>query len=156
MTEKWHLYEMKPGLASVIICNYNYERYVGAAISSALAIDWPDVEVIVVDDGSTDGSAKVIEAFGPRGVTALFRQNGGQAVAAADGYRHSRGEWVLFLDSDDMVDPSIVRDAVAAMKPGWSMIQFQMKVIDENGELLGNIFPKYRDVVTPPEIRNWV
>ncbi|MBR1151583.1 glycosyltransferase family 2 protein [Bradyrhizobium sp. JYMT SZCCT0428] len=150
------MHEMKSGLLSVIICNYNYERYVGAAISSALAIDWPDVEVIVVDDGSIDGSTKVIETFVPRGVIPLFRQNRGQAAAAADGYRHSRGEWILFLDADDVVGPSIVHDAVAAMKPGWSMIQFQMKVIDENGKPLDSIFPMYRNDSTPSSIRRWV
>jgi glycosyltransferase involved in cell wall biosynthesis len=156
MTEKWHMHEMRPGLLSVIICNYNYRRYVGAAISSALAIDWPDVEVIVIDDGSKDGSTDLIESFVSCGVTAFFRQNRGQAVAASEGYRHSRGEWILFLDADDMVDPSIVRDAVVVMRPGWSMIQFQMKVIDENGKSLNSVFPMYRSDSTPSSIRRWV
>ena len=57
---------------SVVIPNYNYARFVGDAIDSALGLDWPHVEVIVVDDGSTDGSRAVIEAYGPR-ITALFR-----------------------------------------------------------------------------------
>ena len=154
--ENWHIHEMKRGLLSVIICNYNYETYVGAAISSALAIDWPNLEVIVVDDGSKDGSIEVIETFVSQGVTALFQNNKGQAEAAADGFRHSRGEWILFLDADDMVEPSIVREAVAVMRPGWSMIQFQMKVVDQTGKPLGSVFPKYRNDVTPLAIRNWV
>lgn len=145
-----------PGLVSVIICNYNYESYVGEAISSALAINWPTVEVIVVDDGSTDGSAKVIERFAPRGVRCLLQANRGQAMAAAAGFRQSRGEWILFLDADDLVEPTIVRDAVEVMRPNWSMIQFQMNVINETGELLNNIFPKYRPDVNPSSIRRWV
>jgi len=65
---------------SVIIPNYNYDQYVGAAIESALAIDWPDVEIIVVDDGSTDNSRAVIEAFGSK-ITAIFQENASQAAA---------------------------------------------------------------------------
>src|SRR5215472_15830088 len=57
---------------SVIIANYNYRNFVGAAITSALAVDWPDKEVIVVDDASTDDSRSVIDGF--RGqVAAYFR-----------------------------------------------------------------------------------
>jgi len=147
---------VKVGLVSIIICNYNYERFVEASISSALAVDWPQVEVIVVDDGSTDRSREVIEGFASRGVTALFRPNKGQARAADEGYRYSRGEWILFLDADDTVDPSIVREAVAAMKPGWSMIQCQMMGVDEFGRSLNNIFPRYRKDITPTLIRRWV
>lgn len=155
--EDWHIYETTPRMLSVIICNYNYERYIGDAISSALAIDWPHLEVIVVDDGSADGSAAVIESFlSDRRATALFRENRGQAGAAAEGFRHSRGEWILFLDADDVVEPSIVRDAVEVMKPNWSMIQFQMNVIDESGKFLHNVFPKYRPDVNPSSIRKWV
>ena len=51
---------------SVIIANYNYRDFVGAAIESALAVDWPDKEVIVVDDASTDDSRSIIEGFGGR------------------------------------------------------------------------------------------
>jgi glycosyltransferase involved in cell wall biosynthesis len=155
--ENWHIYDTTPRMLSVIICNYNYERYIADSISSALAIDWPDVEVIVVDDGSTDGSAAVIKRFLlDRRVTALFRENRGQASAAAEGFRHSRGEWILFLDADDVVEPSIVCDAAAVMKPNWSMIQFQMMLINESGALLHNTFPKYRPDVNPSSIRKWV
>ena len=49
---------------SIVIPNYNYGRFVGQAIESALAVEWPDLEVIVVDDGSTDNSREVIESFG--------------------------------------------------------------------------------------------
>jgi glycosyltransferase involved in cell wall biosynthesis len=57
---------------SIIIANYNYRDFVGAAIESALAVDWPDKEVIVVDDASTDDSRSIREGF-PGRVTACFR-----------------------------------------------------------------------------------
>ncbi|MBL8538965.1 MAG: glycosyltransferase family 2 protein, partial [Betaproteobacteria bacterium] len=71
-------------LVSVIICNYNYAQFVAAAIESALALDWPRVEVIVVDDGSTDGSRSVTEGYTPR-VSLLTQSNSGQATAAKAG-----------------------------------------------------------------------
>lgn len=140
-------------LASVIICNYNYEKFVGEAISSALNLDWTRVEVIVVDDGSTDRSRTIIESFASRGVKMIFRANRGQASAAEEGYRNSQGKWIVFLDADDTVHPSLIREARAVMRPGWSMIQFQMKLVDETGRFLGSVFPKYNKHTTPEKIR---
>src|SRR5215467_9469574 len=65
---------------SVIIANYNYQDFVGAAISSALAIDWPDKEVIVVDDASTDDSRTIIEGYSGK-VAAYFRPKSNQLGA---------------------------------------------------------------------------
>src|SRR5262245_53352290 len=146
---------MNDALLSIIITNRNYESYVGAAISSALAVDWPRIEVIVVDDGSTDRSRDIINGFAPRGIRPIFIANGGQAKAAAHGFHHSRGDWIIFLDSDDMLDPSIVREATDVMRPGWSMIQFQMTAVDGLGRPLGRIFPRYRAGTSPDSIRRW-
>jgi glycosyltransferase involved in cell wall biosynthesis len=143
-------------MLSVIITNYNYERYVGEAIRSALEIDWPKVEIIVADDGSTDGSRQIIESFYSRGIQAIFGENHGQSRAAEEGYRVCAGDWILFLDSDDLVEPSIVREALKVMKPGWSLIQFQMRVIDGQGKDLRRIFPKYSKWVSSQAIRSWL
>ena len=99
-----------PRLASVIITSFNYERYLAQAIDSALAQTWPAVEVIVVDDGSTDGSPTIIERYGPR-VHAVFKSNGGQGSALNVGFASSRGEIVLFVDSDDALLPHAVERA---------------------------------------------
>ena len=69
-----------PLCVSIIISNYNYGRFLSAAIDSALAQTYQTVEVIVVDDGSTDNSREVIESYGDR-ITALFQKNGKQAAA---------------------------------------------------------------------------
>jgi len=87
---------------SVIIPNYNYQQFVGAAIDSALNLDWPDVEVIVIDDGSTDGSRAVIAGYGTRILT-ILQPNSGQLVACNQGLAASHGEIVIFLDSDDVL-----------------------------------------------------
>ena len=76
---------------SIVVNNYNYARFLGAAFDSALAQNYPHREVVVVDDGSTDGSREVIEAYGTR-VIPICRENGGQGAAFNSGFSASRGE----------------------------------------------------------------
>ncbi|HEV8550231.1 MAG TPA: glycosyltransferase [Polyangiaceae bacterium] len=144
-----------PLLVSVVIANHDYEAYVGEAIDSALGLDWPNVEVIVVDDGSTDGSRAVIERYGAR-ITTIFQANAGQCAACNAGFARSRGDVVIFLDSDDLLDPSLVRELSAVWRPGVSKVQFQMKTVDAQGRPTGSVFPQFRRVPTPEQIRTWV
>lgn len=140
---------------SVIIPNYNYDAFLGAAIDSALALDWEDVEVIVVDDGSTDGSRAVIEEYSDR-VIAIYQANAGQATACEAGFERSRGEIVIFLDSDDLLDPSLGRELARVWRPGVSKVQFQMKTIDEAGHDLSTVFPQFHICPSPIQILQWV
>lgn len=89
---------------SVLINNYNYGRYLARAIDSALSQEGPSFEVIVVDDGSTDGSRQVIAAYGPA-VRAVFQRNQGQAAAMNAAVAASRGAILCFLDADDWFMP---------------------------------------------------
>jgi glycosyltransferase involved in cell wall biosynthesis len=140
---------------SVIIANYNYAEYVGLAIESALAIDWPDVEVIVVDDGSTDESRQVIERFGDR-IVAIFQPNAGQIAARNVGFERSRGDAVILLDSDDFLHPSIMRAAARVWHSGVSKVQFRMRVIDAEGRPSGALFPQYTaEAAVPAKVRRW-
>lgn len=86
---------------SVVIPCYNAKRYVAAALTSVFEQGWPDIEVIVVDDGSTDGSASLISRDFP-GVTLITQQNQGVASARNLGIRRARGDWIAFLDADDV------------------------------------------------------
>jgi glycosyltransferase involved in cell wall biosynthesis len=139
---------------SVVIPNYNYEKFVGSAIGSALAVDWPDVEVIVVDDGSTDSSRSVIGSFGAR-IMAIFQDNAGPRMACNAGFAASTGDVVIFLDSDDVLDPGIARELAAVWRPGISKVQVQMQRIDAEGREVGVVFPDYRRVPTAEQIRYW-
>ncbi|MDF0578885.1 glycosyltransferase family 2 protein [Bradyrhizobium yuanmingense] len=142
-----------PPRFSVIMPNYNYEKFVGAAIESVLAADWPDVEIIVVDDGSTDGSRAVIERYLPRGVKAMFKKNEGQAAACNDGYMQSSGKFLLFLDSDDLIAPDLFRKVFESWRPGVSKVQVQMITVNADGESIGSVFPHYPADITPEAIR---
>ncbi|MDX2098986.1 MAG: glycosyltransferase [Leptolyngbyaceae cyanobacterium bins.59] len=102
-------------LVSIIINNYNYGRFLGEAIESALNQTYPHTEVIVVDDGSTDHSRDVISQYGDR-IIPLLKENGGQASAFNVGFAASHGEIICFLDSDDMFQPDKVEKLVATFK----------------------------------------
>jgi len=142
-------------MASVIISNFNYASFLGAAIDSALALHWSPLEIIVVDDGSTDASRDVIESYGDR-IRPLFKKNGGQRTAYAAGFALSRGDMIIFLDSDDLLDPEILNAVVPLWGPNVSKVQVQMRVIDREGKPTGAIFPPFFHVPTPTEIRRWM
>lgn len=99
---------------TIIINNYNCEAFVEEAISSALAQTYQQVEVIVVDDGSTDSSISLLHSYAGR-VNLVLKANGGQGSAFNAGFARSRGDPVLFLDADDILAPDAAEIAVAAL-----------------------------------------
>jgi hypothetical protein len=101
-------------LVSVIILSYNYGRYLAQCIESVLAQDYQPLELIVVDDGSTDDSRDVIERYSEC-VTACFKSNGGEASSMNAGFAASRGAIVVFVDSDDYLLPGAISAHVQAL-----------------------------------------
>ncbi|MBM2835200.1 MAG: glycosyl transferase [Candidatus Brocadiaceae bacterium] len=85
---------------SVVIPTYNRAPYVIMAIESVLAQSYQDYEIIVVDDGSTDGTRDVLEPYRDR-IRYMYQDNKGVSAARNTGIQESRGEWIAFLDSDD-------------------------------------------------------
>src|SRR5690606_33971775 len=81
------------GLVSIVICNHNYEHFVAAAVESALRQTYKPIEVIVIDDGSTDGSRERLQRFEEQ-VRLVFKSNRGQPSAVNAGFHESRGEIV--------------------------------------------------------------
>ena len=138
---------------SVVIPNYNYGQYLRIAIDSALAQTYSPVEVIVVDDGSTDNSRQVIESYGAR-ITPILKANGGHGSALNAGYALCRGEIVIFLDADDELMPNAVERVVNAWRPGVAKAQFQLEMVDENGSPLGERVPTFDNFIPNGDIRD--
>ena len=98
-------------LVSVVIVNYNYGRFLDAAVSSVMAQSYPRCECIVVDNASTDESATVLarlQARHPALRTIMRDRNDGQTAASLDGLKASRGAYVIFADADDLLLPHCV------------------------------------------------
>lgn len=130
-------------LVSILITSYNYAPYLAAAIDSALSQTYPDVEVIIVDDGSTDESQTIISSYGSQ-VTSLFQENRGHPSALNAAFAISRGDVICLLDADDVFEPDKVDRVVAASRraPDAHLIHHQMQIIDKDGKPMFAPFPR--------------
>jgi glycosyltransferase involved in cell wall biosynthesis len=124
---------------SIIINNYNYDKFLEEAVTSALNQTYANKEVIIVDDGSTDRSGEILDKYKNQ-VKVIRKANGGQASAFNTGFAASSGDLILFLDSDDRLYPQACAEAVAAWQPGSSRLQFNLNIIDAMGKLTGNAY----------------
>jgi hypothetical protein len=131
--------------ASIVITNYNYDRFVARCIDSALAQSYPDTEVVVVDDASQDQSREIIQRYGTRVLPVLQERNGGQGSAFNVGFRASHGDVILFLDADDWLYPYAVARVLAALSPGVAQVQFRLHLVDSGGRQI--------DLLPPPEVK---
>jgi glycosyltransferase involved in cell wall biosynthesis len=106
---------MSRELVSVVIPSYNYGRFVTLAVDSALAQTYPNIEVIVVDDGSKDDTRERLAPYGDR-VRYIYQENGGLSAARNTGIRHARGTWVALLDADDLWHPQKIETQLGAIE----------------------------------------
>jgi glycosyltransferase involved in cell wall biosynthesis len=128
-----------PTTVSVVINNYNYERFLGAAIDSALSQRHSRVEVVVVDDGSTDNSREVIESYGKE-VVAIYKPNGGQTSALNSGFEASTGDIVCFLDADDSLYPTAAETAATLLRaPETARCVWTLHSAHTQGRTLGTV-----------------
>jgi glycosyltransferase involved in cell wall biosynthesis len=125
-----------PPLVSVIIPCYNAERYIAETLESVFAQTYPTIEVVVVDDGSTDNTVEVLKSYK---VQLIQQRNRGVSAARNNGIRHSRGKYVLFLDHDDRLLPKAVAVGVRVLEehPDCVMAVGEHRYIGSNGEPLG-------------------
>jgi hypothetical protein len=133
-------------VVSIVVVNHDYERFLAEAVDSALAQRDVALEVIVVDDGSTDGSRALLAGYGHR-VRPILQPNAGQAAAFNAGLAAARGAVVLFLDADDVLAPDVAARAVAALQddPAAVRVVFRLTVVDHAGHPTGELMPA-RDV----------
>ena len=114
---------MKP-LVSILIPAYNAEEWIGAAITSALGQTWRHKEIIVVDDGSTDGTLAVVRQFESSEVRVVTQRNQGAAAARNKAFSLSRGDYIQWLDADDLLSPDKVAhqmQAAGQARDGWTL-----------------------------------
>lgn len=112
---------MTQPLVSIVIANYNYSAYIGSAIESALEQSHQPVEVIVVDDGSTDASREVIARYP---VKTVLQENQGLPAARNNGAALARGEYILFLDSDDILEPDYVGKCLEVLRSATPAVAY--------------------------------
>ena len=125
---------------SVIIPLFDAEQWIGRTLESVLAQTHKDTEVIVIDDGSRDGSAQIVRRYPVQ----YFRQeNAGQAAALNAGMQRARGELIAFLDADDLWKPGKLAACVAALKaqPEAVLCYSNGDAIGADDELLWRLLP---------------
>ena len=128
---------------SIIVVNFNYGRFLGTAIDSALRQDHPLCEVIVVDDASTDNSREVIAQYGER-IRSVFQEtNGGQIAAMNRTWPLARFPILMFLDADDVLFPHAAATVARVWTAATVKAQFPLETIDEEGWPLGHRAPEF-------------
>jgi hypothetical protein len=128
---------------SIIVVNYNNERFLAAAIESALDQKYSLSEVIVVDDCSTDNSRAIIFHYGDRIRSILREANGHQVAALNSAWPVARYPILIFLDSDDLLFPHTAETIARLWTVETVKMQFPLATIDEAGKQLGHVAPKY-------------
>ena len=124
---------------SVIIPAYNSDRYIGEAIDSVLAQTYTDYEIIVVDDGSTDNTKNIVQAYGDR-VHYLYQENQGVASARNLAIEKAQGEFIAFLDADDFFLPAKLAKQVACFEQDSTlgMVISGWRLVDSQGEKISD------------------
>ena len=108
--------ERVSALVSIIVPCYNAAPFLAATLESALAQTWPRCEVIVVDDGSTDGSLAIARGFEARGARVLAQPNRGASAARNRGFAEASGEYIQFLDADDLLTADKIASQVTLLQ----------------------------------------
>lgn len=126
---------MKQATVSVIVPVYNMELYVGETIESILASDYPDIEVILMDDGSKDGSWKIMQSYASRypNVSAYTQVNGGVSSARNHAISLAKGTYILPVDGDDLISKEFIRLAVDELERDG-----EVKVVCSRAEFFGD------------------
>ena len=129
-------------LISVIIPSYNQGNYLGETLYSVLDQTYPHFEAIVVDDGSTDDTAEIVRSFEDARIHYIYQENRGLSSARNTGIHHSQGEFLTYLDSDDLFLPEKLEILVAAMRarPELGLVAGKAIPIDGQGHRIGKIF----------------
>src|SRR5512139_1414374 len=129
-------------LVSIITPSYNQARFLETTIRSVLDQDYPNLEYLIVDGGSTDGSREIIQRYSDRLAWWVSERDQGQTDAINKGFARARGEILAWLNSDDTYLPGAIQGAVDFLQdhPGVGMVYGDANLIDEQSNVIGK-FP---------------
>lgn len=125
---------------SVIIPNYNYEKFIAATVESVLAQTYENIEIIIVDDGSKDNSLEVLKQFGEK-IRIIEQKNQGVSEARNNGVRNSTGDFVAFLDADDIWLPEKLQRQIEKFNSDAEigLVHCSMTLIDPQDKPIGEL-----------------
>ncbi|MDE2028537.1 MAG: glycosyltransferase family 2 protein, partial [Candidatus Omnitrophica bacterium] len=134
---------MEP-LVSIIIPAYNAGTLIGQTIESALGQTYKSTEIILVNDGSTDNTRHFIEQYTSKGVMCIHKENGGPASARNRGFEASKGDYIAFLDADDIWEPEKLAKQIVCFKsnPAAGLVYTAVNIIDEHGQFVRSRLPQ--------------
>ena len=123
-------------LVSIIVPVYNVEKYIERCIDSILEQSYEEIEVLLIDDGSTDNSGKICDEASQKDkrITVVHKKNGGLSDARNVGLELCKGDWILFVDSDDCINKYVVQICIesATKKDGADIICFNYTNVEDN------------------------
>jgi len=128
---------------SAVIPAYNVEKYIKRSIESVLGQKFKPVEIIVVDDGSTDGTANAVHEYG-NSVRYLYQQNSGTSAARNSGIQAATGDWIAFLDADDEWLPHHLENAAKIVR-SYPDLQWYGAAVDQYINDTGELIYKYKE-----------
>ena len=133
---------------SIIVPVYNLEKYVSKCLDSIFNQPFKDYEVIVVNDGSKDNSLDIIKKYTKKykNITLIDQKNKGLSVARNEGIKKATGDYFLLLDSDDFIEYNLVSTLNNYVKEKPDLIRFQLRTIDEDGNLISEYHEKEFDL----------
>lgn len=134
-------------LVSIITPSFNQAQFLEQTIQSVLGQDYPQIEYIIVDGGSTDGSVDMIKKYEGRLAWWISEQDQGQTDAINKGFAHSKGEVLAWINSDDTYNPRAVGQAVKYLieNPDVAMVYADCNFINEAGQVIGKFNSKQTD-----------
>jgi glycosyltransferase involved in cell wall biosynthesis len=137
----------RPPLVSIVTPSFNQAKYLEETIQSVLNQDYQNLEYIIIDGGSTDGSLDIIQKYSERLSWWISEPDRGQTDAINKGFARANGEILTWLNSDDTYLPGAVSQAVSFLtaNPGVGMVYGDANLIDENGEIIGKFPAKQTD-----------
>lgn len=130
----------QPDLVSIVLPVYNGERYVSEAIESILSQTYSSFELIIVNDGSTDGTPEIVDSFAARDhrIRVIHQKNRKLPQSLSNGFRVAQGEFLTWTSDDNRLKPQFLEQMVDCLRrhPDWDMVYANIDIIGENGEPL--------------------